>query len=146
MSDIESLGWDDEIEAQDSEYVLLEPGTYTFTVARFDREQFDGSEKMGPCPCARLQLACSDGAGHEGTVTCRLYLNRRQQWKLTQFFKATGLIPADAEGTTRLPWGEVLGSMGQVALRRRTYNGKEYNEVDRFVVPERAASARYGAL
>lgn len=129
----EALGWDEPIEAQDSQFTLLTPGEYSFRVDGFERGRFDGSDKMAACPMATLTLACANAGGEQATVTTRLYLNRRQQWKLTQFFKSCGLIPADAEGQTHLPWDRVLGASGRCKVKNRRYDGKDYNEVESFV-------------
>lgn len=136
----EALGWDDEVTASDSEYVLLTPGTYTYRVDGFERGRFDGSSKMAACPMATLTLSCANAQGEQSTVTTRLYLNRKQAWKLTQFFKSCRLIdPTTPDGASyRMPWDRVRGASGQVRIKNRTYDGKQYNDVDRFVVPETA--------
>lgn len=141
----EALDWDEPIEAQDSQFTLLTPGEYVFRVDDFERGHFDGSDKMQACPMATLTLACANAGGEQASVKTRLYLNRRQQWKLTQFFKSCGLIPAGAEGQTRLPWDRVLGAQGHCKVKKRIYDGKEYNEVDSFLAPKSAPSTSYRA-
>lgn len=144
----EALNWDDEAQAADSEYAILTPGEYLYRVERFERQRFDGSDKMAACPMALLTLSCANAQREQGTVQVRLYLNRKQAWKLTQFFKSCGLIPADmADGTSyRMPWDRVTGATGKLELSNRSYNGKEYNDVKRFIVPEAAPARSYGAL
>lgn len=150
MSDMtnETLGWDDEIQASDSEYTVLDPGTYTYRVDRFERQRFDGSAKMAACPMALLTLSCANAQGAQGTVQVRLYLNRKQAWKLTQFFKSCRLVdPGIADGMSyTMPWDRVVGAVGQLELSNRMYDGKTYNDVKRFVVPDSAPAGRYGAL
>lgn len=149
MSDVdERMDWDDEAQVSNSEYAVLEPGIYTYRIERFERQRFSGSDKMAACPMALLTLSCANAQGAQGTVQVRLYLNRKQQWKLTQFFKSCRLIDsALADGTSyKMPWGQVVGAMGQVEIVNRTYDGKTYNDVRRFVVPEAAPARTYGAL
>lgn len=143
----EALGWDDEALAQDGEYTILEPGEYTYRVDRFERQRFGGSGKMAACPMAVLALSCANEAGAQSTVNVRLYLNRKQMWKLTQFFKSCRLIdPAMADGTSyKMPWDKVVGAIGRLVIGNREYEGKTYNDVERFLVPEPAART-YGAL
>jgi hypothetical protein len=129
----EALGWDDPIEAQDSQFTLLTPGEYTYRVDDFERGRFDGSDKMQACPMATLTLSCANATGEVASVQTRLFLNKKQQWKLTQFFKSCHLIPQDASGQTHLPWDKVLGAMGQCKVKNRTYNGNQYNEIDSFI-------------
>lgn len=144
----EALGWDDEATASDTEYTVLEPGEYAYRVDGFERGRFDGSDKMGPCPVAKLTLSCSNAAGQQGTVVTRLYLTKRQQWKLTQFFKSCGLIDASLpDGQAyRMPWDQVRGAIGRAEIGNHTHQGRTYNEVKRFVVPEAQPKRTYGAL
>lgn len=149
MADISSdaLGWDDEAQAVDSEYTILTPGTYSYRVDGFQRGHFDGSDKMGACPMATLDLACANARGEQSTVSTRLYLSKRQMWKLTAFFKSARLIPLDlTDGAAyRMPWDKVVGATGEVEIANREYNGRTYNDVRRFVVPD-APKKTYGAL
>lgn len=144
----EALGWDDEATASDAEYTILEPGEYAYRVDDFERGRFDGSDKMGPCPVAKLTLSCSNATGQQGTVVTRLYLNKRQQWKLTQFFKSCGLIDASlSDGQAyRMPWDQVRGAIGRAEIGNHAHQGRTYNEVKRFVVPDAQPKRTYGAL
>ena len=144
----EALGWDDEAQASSGEYTVLAPGEYTYRVDRFERQRFGGSDKMAACPMALLTLSCANAQGAQGALQVRLYLSRRQAWKLTQFFKSCRLIdPGIADGTSyQMPWGQVVGAVGKVVVSNREYNGKTYNDVERFVVPEAAPARSYGAL
>lgn len=134
----DEIGWDDEITVADGEFTVLEPGKYTYRVDRFERGRYEGGEKMGPCPVAKLTLACANSSGAEASVTVNLYLNRRQMWKITQFFKSCALIsPTLPEGTAyAMPWNQVVGAVGSCSIRNREYNGRTYNEVDSFIVPK----------
>lgn len=132
----EELGWDEEITTTDDSFVLLDPGEYGFVVSAFDRERFDGSAKMSACNMAVLSLTVAQAGGPSAEVQTRLYLNRKQEWRLTQFFKSISLIKPDSKGdNVKLPWGKVVGSTGRVKIKHRTYNGREYNDVVEFVVP-----------
>lgn len=144
----EALGWDDEATASETEYTVLDPGEYAYRVDGFERGRFDGSDKMGPCPVAKLTLSCSNAAGQQGTVVTRLYLTKRQQWKLTQFFKSCGLIDASLpDGQAyRMPWDQVRGAIGRAEIGNHTHKGRTYNEVKRFIVPETQTKRTYGAL
>ncbi|MDT2173231.1 hypothetical protein P7H02_20090, partial [Paenibacillus larvae] len=50
------LGWDDTIEKDGGEFVLLPEGDYNFTVTKFERGRFAGSAKMPACNQAKLEL------------------------------------------------------------------------------------------
>lgn len=150
----EALGWNDEATATTSEYVPLDPGEYVFRVTDFQRANFDGSDKMAPCPEADITLECANAQTKQtGTVSVRLFLNTKMQWKITQFFKACGLLdPALPDGSRYAMgplWGKVAGTTGRCVISKRKYRNRdgqerETNDVSRFVVPEAGAS-RYGS-
>ena len=50
------LGWDDEIEKDGPEFVLLPEGDYSFEVVGFERARHNGSEKLPACNKAQQQL------------------------------------------------------------------------------------------
>ena len=57
------LGWNDTIEHDGSDWVLLPPGEYPFTVEKFERARFAGSAKLPPCNQAKLTLTVGDDDG-----------------------------------------------------------------------------------
>lgn len=141
----QSFGWEDEGKVQESEYVLLEPGVYDYQVTSFERGRFDGSEKMAACPMAKLVLHCRGAeTGMESDVFVNLQLNSKVLFRITQFFKSCGLVPVDAQQGDSMPmslFDHVVGRTGKLKLKNRTYNGREYNEVEEFLKPSPAASA-----
>lgn len=135
----EAFGWDDQAEVtEEQELTVLTPGEYSYRVDGFERGHYDGGDKMGPCSVAKLELECANGAGEQATVRVNLYLNRKQMWKITQFFKSCFLIePSLPAGTAyTMPWNRVVGATGRCRIKNREYKGRTYNEVDAFIVPE----------
>lgn len=142
--EVRAIGWDEEITVEkEPEFVLLEPGEYNFTVTSFERGHYDGSSKLPACSVAKLAFKCSNGI-QETTVFANLFLVSNQKWKLTHFFKSCRLIAADMpEGVNyAMPWSRVIGAQGRVLIKNREYNGKQYNEVEKFLYdnPETAAT------
>lgn len=135
----EALDWDSEATASSSQFTTLVPGTYSYKVTDFSRAQFDGSAKMAACPEADLTIACVGSDGSASDVSFKLFLNKKMQWKITQFFKSCGLLDTSLPDGTAYKmgplWKQVLGQTGQVEIKNRTYQDKTYNDVDRFVVP-----------
>ena len=129
MTDIQdrALGWDEEIK-QESEFVLLEPGTYDFEVTGLEKAYFNGSEKMQPCPQARLELTID-----KAKVFTNLFLNTKSEWKLSEFFISIGLKKKGEP--LKMQWNKVLGLKGKCEVSNREYNGKTYNEVSKFLEP-----------
>lgn len=137
-----AIGWDDEIiDPGEPEFILLTPGVYDFTVTGFERGHFDGSEKMDACSMAKLTLRCSNGV-QETTVFTNLFLSSAVAFKLSKFAKSIGDMPAgDSKGQKfHVDWNNIIGKSGKCRIKTRVYNGKDYNEVDDFIVPDPATA------
>lgn len=137
-----AIGWDDEIiDPGEPEFVLLTPGVYDFTITGFERGHFDGSEKMDACSMAKLTLKCSNGV-QETTVFTNLFLSSAVAFKLSKFAKSIGDMPAgDSKGQKfHVDWNNIIGKSGKCKIKTRVYNGRGYNEVDDFIVPDPAAA------
>lgn len=137
-----AIGWDDEIiDPGEPEFILLTPGIYDFTVTGFERGHFDGSEKMDACSMAKLTLRCSNGV-QETTVFTNLFLSSAVAFKLSKFAKSIGDMPAgDSKGQKfHVDWNNIIGKSGKCRIKTRVYNGKDYNEVDDFIVPDLATA------
>ena len=137
-----AISWDDEIIAPgEPEFVLLTPGIYDFTVTGFERGHFDGSEKMDACSMAKLTLRCSNGV-QETTVFTNLFLSSAVAFKLSKFAKSIGDMPAGSTSGQKfhVDWNNIIGKSGKCRIKTRVYNGRDYNEVDDFIVPDPAAA------
>lgn len=137
-----AIGWDDEIiDPGEPEFVLLTPGIYDFTVTGFERGHFDGSEKMDACSMAKLTLRCTNGI-QETTVFTNLFLSSTVSFKLSKFAKSIGDMPAESTAGQKfhVDWNNIIGKSGKCKIKTRVYNGKDYNEVDDFIVPDPAAA------
>ena len=137
-----AIGWDDEIiDPGEPEFILLTPGVYDFTVTGFERGHFDGSEKMDACSMAKLTLRCSNGV-QETTVFTNLFLSSTVAFKLSKFAKSIGDMPAGYSTGQKfhVDWNNIIGKRGKCKIKTRVYNGKDYNEVDEFIVPDPAAA------
>ena len=137
-----AIGWDDEIiDPGEPEFVLLTPGIYDFTITGFERGHFDGSEKMDACSMAKLTLRCTNGI-QETTVFTNLFLSSAVAFKLSKFAKSIGDMPAgDSKGQKfHVDWNNIIGKSGKCRIKTRVYNGRDYNEVDDFIVPDPATA------
>lgn len=142
----EALGWDSTIENEGTDtslYRLLPEGKYPFTVKRFERAQYNGSEKMPPCPEADLTILVHDKDG-DVEVKDRLFLTKKTEWKLSQFFIAIGQKKHGEP--LKMDWMKVPGATGMLELNHRkgtgNYADKEYNQIKKYLEPgEKAASA-----
>ena len=56
----QNLGWDDTIEQDGEEYILLPEGDYNFIITNFERGSFPGGQKIPPCNKASITYPISD--------------------------------------------------------------------------------------
>lgn len=136
----EFIGWGDSFVAEESSFKIFQPGEYPFVVTGFERKIYDGnSEKIqNGTPFAEITM---EFTGPEGTtsVNDRLYMTKKWQWKLTQFF--TGIGQAPVLGQPFSPnWTNVIGSRGNAKLRINKYTKKdgspgENNQIEEYLKP-----------
>ena len=134
------LDWDDEIQYTESSFILLPAGEYPFTVTGFDRQNYDGSEKIPACKMAVLHLAVDGGGQGVANVDERLYLHTSAMWKLSEFFVSIGQLQKD--GAVRMNWNAVPGAVCTVKLSVNKYSNKKgeertNNRVEHFLPPVR---------
>ena len=114
----EALDWDGYVEDTGG-FLLLDEGFYPFTVTALERERFEGSEKMAPCPRAKLTLEVV--AGNRATkVTDRLLLSTKTQWRISQFFESLG-FKKEESGKIAMHWNEIVGRSGWIEVGVREY-------------------------
>lgn len=134
----QEIGWEGTIAEDGGEYVLLAPGSYPFTVQNVDRKRYtpkDGS-KLPACNQAVVHLLVRDEAGREAEVRTNLFLTKSQEWTLSAFFRAIGQKKRGEP--LRMNWNAVPGASGWVEIDNREYKGQKYNEVKRFIDPDKA--------
>ena len=128
------LDWDDAIESDGQEFVILEEGDYNFTVTDFERGRFPGGPKIPACNKASLTLQVKTP---DGVAICRtdLLLYKTMEWKLSAFFRCIG----QKKHGERLvmDWNSVKGSRGRAHFKPRAYtdrdgNERQANDLDRF--------------
>ena len=128
------LDWNDAIESDGQEFVILPEGDYNFTVMNFERSRFPGSAKIPACNKAVLTLTVDVP---EGTATTRvdLILYRTLEWRISSFFRAIGQKKSGERLV--MDWNKVIGSVGRAHFKPRPYkdkqgNDREANDVERF--------------
>lgn len=129
------LGWDDEIQDDGEDFIILKPGNYDFVVKKFERGRFDGSEKMPACNMALVTLTVEDSnTGRQVDVQNRILLHSRTEWTISAFFASLGM---KKKGEKIKPqWNMIVGKVGKCKIKNREYNGNLYNEVDKFYPKE----------
>jgi hypothetical protein len=132
------LGWNDQISRDGPDYITLPEGEYEFVVDHFDRERHNGSEKLPPCWKAVLFLKVETPEG-VASIRHQLFLHTKTEGMLCAFFESIG--QRQHGQTINMNWDLVPGAHGRAKIGVREYNGKQYNEVKRFLAPAASAAA-----
>lgn len=135
MSEVEEreLGWDDPIENDGPEFVLLPEGDYDFEVIEFERGRHNGSEKLPPCNKATVHIKIVSKEGETTTIRHNLFLHTKTEGMLCAFF--TGIGQRKKGEKVTMNWNKVVGSRGRCKVGIKTYEGKQYNEIKKFYEP-----------
>lgn len=128
------LGWEDEIEKEGGSFVLLPPGDYNFTVSKFERGRFQGSDKMPPCNQAKLEITIHSPEHGDVTIFHNLMLHTKTEGFLSNFF--TGIGQKKKGERLRMNWNMVIGAKGRCKVIENKYmsKGEERvnNQIDTF--------------
>lgn len=134
MNQERELGWDDEIEKDGGGFILLPAGDYNFTVAKFDRGRFQGSDKMPACNQAKLVLTIHSTEHGDVTIFHNLMLHTKTEGFLSNFF--TGIGQKKKGEKLRMNWNMVTGARGRCKVIENKYvsKGEERinNQIDTF--------------
>ena len=132
------LGWNDVIENDSPEFVILPDGDYNFEVVDFERGRHNGSEKLPPCNKAIVHIRIE---GKEGVsiIKHQLFLHTITEGMLCAFFAGIGQRQKGEK--MKMNWSRVVGSTGRAKIGTRKWTndeGKEmvFNEVKKFYEPE----------
>jgi hypothetical protein len=128
-----ALEWDDYIEHDGSDYILLPDGDYDFEVIDLTKSRHGGSEKLPPCNKVSMKLKIDTPAGVT-IINHHLFLHENVEFRLCAFFKAIGQRQKDEK--YKMNWEKVVGSKGRanVSSRKYTDNGveRETNQIEKF--------------
>ena len=147
MSDMieRELSWDDEIENDRGDWVLLPEGEYPFTIKTYERKRFAGSAKLPPCNQAELTIEIDGGEAGVTTVRHSLYLHTKTEGLLCAFFTAIGQRKHGEK--LRMNWQSVPGSKGRCKVVIEDWTGKDgenhqSNRIKSFIEPAETSAAQ----
>lgn len=132
------LDWDSEI-VKDSEYVLLPPGLYQFTVEGYERAQHTPSPnnpnaKLPSCPKAVISIKIDANEG-EKTIKHNLFLHSSVEGMLSAFFGAIGFKKKGEP--LKMAWNQITGATGVCkVVVKDSSNGNQYNEIKGMIYKE----------
>ncbi len=129
------MDWNDAIEKDGQEYVLLPEGDYNFTVTNFERGRFPGGPKVPACNKATITVQVDTKEGIS-TVKFDLLLYRSLEWRISAFFRCIGQKKHGEKLT--MDWNKVIGSKGRAHFKQRSYTNNQgeekfTNDIDRFI-------------
>ena len=127
------MDWDDVIQDDGQEFVVLPEGDYTFTITNFERGRFPGSAKIPACNKATISISIDNDKG-VANARFDLILYRTLEWKIASFFRCIGQKKYGEKVV--MNWNGIVGARGKAHIKPRTYtkDGEErqVNDVDRF--------------
>ena len=137
MNNERELQWEDVIESDGPEFIVLPEGDYEFEVTGFERARHAGSEKLPACNKAIIHLKIEAPQGST-TIKHNLFLHTITEGMLCAFFTAIGHRKKGEKLT--MNWNKVIGSKGKakVGVKKWTNDegrAMEFNEVKKFYEP-----------
>ena len=131
------LGWEDQIENDGPEFILLPEGDYDFEVVNFERARHNGSDKLPACNKAIIHIKFEAPQGST-TIKHNLFLHTITEGMLCAFF--TGIGQRKKGEKLSMNWSKVIGSKGRAKvsmIKWKNDNGKEVqsNEIKKFYEP-----------
>lgn len=126
--------WNDEIEKDGGDFILLKPGDYDFTITNFERGRYDGGDKLPPCNMAIVHCQIETPEGST-TIQNRLFLHSKTEGILSAFFSSIGLKKKGEK--LKMDWNKVIGSKGRCKVDLRNWTNdsgevKQSNDIKRF--------------
>ena len=130
------LDWDDVIENDGREFILLPAGDYNFTITDFERSRTKESDKMKACNKAVLTLRVDTEKG-TAFIHTQIVLNRMFEYKISSFFRC---INRKRQGErVSMDWNNLVGERGRARFKIRNFKDKktgedrQANDVDRYI-------------
>ena len=96
------MDWNDSIESDGQEFILLEEGDYNYVVTNFERGRFPGGQKIPACNKATItvQVDTADGVA---SIKFDLLLYRSVEWKISAFAYRHKISPVTESLSRCLP-------------------------------------------
>ncbi|HFI0358079.1 TPA: hypothetical protein ACGOWA_001231 [Streptococcus suis] len=137
------FGWDDMIQEDAKDFILLTPGDYQFTVTGFERSRHtpnpNNPGKLPECNKAIITILVETEQG-DATMTHNLFLHSSTEGMLSAFF---GSIGHKKHGEPlRMNWNAVMGAKGVCRVKHREYNGEKYNDIKSMIYADKVDWAK----
>ena len=131
------FGWDDTIQQDSADFVLLPEGLYNFVVKGFERgRHMPNPQNPGKLPACNKATVSIEIEAAEGSTVLKhnLFLHSSTEGMLSAFF---GAIGQKKKGEPlKMNWQTIVGARGVCKVGIRTYKDNQYNEVKSMLYPE----------
>ena len=137
------FGWDDTIQQDSADFVLLPEGLYNFVVKGFERgRHMPNPQNPGKLPACNKATVSIEIEAAEGSTVLKhnLFLHSSTEGMLSAFFAAIGQKKKGEP--LKMNWQTIVGARGVCKVGIRTYNGNQYNEVKAMLYPEDVNQAK----
>lgn len=131
------FGWDDTIQQDSADFILLPEGLYNFVVKGFERgRHIPNPQNPGKLPACNKATVSIEIEAAEGSTILKhnLFLHSSTEGMLSAFFAAIGQKKKGEP--LKMNWQTIVGARGVCKVGIRTYNGNQYNEVKSMLYPE----------
>ncbi|WP_314403956.1 hypothetical protein [uncultured Granulicatella sp.] len=131
------FGWDDTIQQDSADFILLPEGLYNFVVKGFERgRHMPNPQNPGKLPACNKATVSIEIETAEGSTILKhnLFLHSSTEGMLSAFFAAIGQKKKGEP--LKMNWQTIVGARGVCKVGIRTYNGNQYNEVKAMLYPE----------
>ena len=138
----EGFGWDDSIDPNQQQRVLLPAGPAMFSVQELKRERKEfGKFGVQNIAVVVMLVSTMETGFDTQEVQVNLPLVHALKWKITNFFTAIGQRKHGDEGEFVPNWSKVVGATGNCVLEHRevtSKKGTKYTvaDVKEFTAPE----------
>lgn len=135
--DMRTFDWDDIIENDGKQFVVLEEGTYDFEVTGLEKSTYEPSatSKLPKCNMAIVSLTIRTDEG-DAVIQDKLQMCAKMEWKLAAFFRSIGLKKHGEP--LRMKWDAVIGCKGRAKVTKTpgtTNKDTFFNNIGFYVDP-----------
>lgn len=133
------FGWDDKIEKDSSDFVLLNEGVYPFVVEKFERGRSKGEGKWPACNMAIVSLIVDGGSQGKTTLKENLILYSLNEWKLSSFYVSIGMKKKGEP--LNMDWPGTIRKSGYCKIKIEEYTKQDgtignSNRIEKFLAPD----------
>lgn len=127
MDEGRELDWNEPIQNNYQEFIVLPDGDYPFRVITLEKFRHPGSDNLPPCPKAVIGIEVS-GAEGKTLIKHNLFLHEKTQGMLIAFFNAIGQHTEKGE-TLQMRWDQVIGATGRCQITSRQWTNDKGNNI-----------------